>query len=140
MCIVHVQWGLLICVVYQSVTWCFLYQSHNSKYVCKSHDTYLNLTTRSHQVIQRPFLILYNSDRDPLPRWVLNLSTCRISLTKPNNDLKLGVFRSGFNSNWTINVFFSIIGFGLVPENVMNNFRSIKTVSLCQKYIAGSKT
>ncbi|XP_063683254.1 kinesin-like protein unc-104 isoform X2 [Bolinopsis microptera] len=44
-------------------------------------------------VIQRPFLILYNTDKDPCPRWVLNLSTCRISLTKPNSDLKLGVFR-----------------------------------------------
>ncbi|KAL5269141.1 hypothetical protein ACHWQZ_G002835 [Mnemiopsis leidyi] len=48
---------------------------------------------RRYCVIQRPFLILYNTDRDPVPRWVLNLSSCRISLTKPNSDLKLGVFR-----------------------------------------------
>jgi len=48
---------------------------------------------RKYCVVQRPFLLAYNSDKDPVPRWILNLSSTKISLINSNENVKLGVFR-----------------------------------------------
>eukprot|EP00116_Pleurobrachia_bachei_P003537 sb/3463799/ len=63
---------------------------------------FMNMETRSWErrfcMVQRPLLILYKGDKDPVPRWILNLSQTKISLTKPTND-KFGVFRLAKGNN-----------------------------------------